>query len=402
MTIQAVLRDPVKKDGTRSLKIRISTKGDVCFINTGISVIPDEFDSKRGLLKDTTPDNIKLNAKITEIIAKYTKITSQLHHRIERYGAKKIREILMSYDRENSKYVYIGEDDGFYMEAAKLIADLQMDNRTGHAENILTTVNVLRKFNGDRTLSFDYITPIFLKDFKRWFLKERGKEVTFNKHLRNIRLVFNEAMRNRVISRNIYPFDFVSIPSDYEAEIRCVDADILTRLYGCEGLGRDMFFLSFFFCGMNIKDIVELPYSEGYIDTKRAKTSRTARKVRLRLLIQPEAKEIIERYADPKKKKLIVTKYANLPTLRWCINDSIRKSCNELNIPRMSFTYARHSWATIAGELDVPDTIIDKALMHSTSGKMIEKYRQFDFSKVDRANRMVMNHVLGIEKEKPE
>ena len=63
-------------------------------------------------------------------------------------------------------------------------------------------------------------------------------------------------------------------------------------------------------------------------------------------------------------------------------------------IPHFSFTYARHSWATIAGQLRIPDSTIDKGLMHSVTGLMIEKYREYDYTQVDEANRKVIDYVL--------
>ena len=60
-----------------------------------------------------------------------------------------------------------------------------------------------------------------------------------------------------------------------------------------------------------MKDIFYLPYFENYIDISRLKTARTAREVRLKLKLQPEILEIIKKYADPNKIRMIKTKYKN-------------------------------------------------------------------------------------------
>lgn len=153
---------------------------------------------------------------------------------------------------------------------------------------------------------------------------------------------------------------------------------------------------------MNMKDIFYMPYFERGIDVKRLKTFRKAgNKVKLKLTLQPEIIEIINRYADSSKTRLIKTLYTDRATLLRIVNESIRESIDKINNKRDSkdkiqyftFAYARHSWATIAGKLRIPDETIDKAQMRS-SQKVIEKYREYDYTQVDEANRKVIDYVL--------
>ena len=55
--------------------------------------------------------------------------------------------------------------------------------------------------------------------------------------------------------------------------------------------------------------------------------------------------------------------------------------------------WARHSWATIAAELDIPKETIAAALGHSSS-TVTDIYINFDRTKIDRANRQVLDYVL--------
>ena len=58
-----------------------------------------------------------------------------------------------------------------------------------------------------------------------------------------------------------------------------------------------------------------------------------------------------------------------------------------------SMYWARHSWATIAAELDIPKETIAAALGHS-SNTVTDIYINFDRAKIDRANRQVLDYVL--------
>ena len=54
--------------------------------------------------------------------------------------------------------------------------------------------------------------------------------------------------------------------------------------------------------------------------------------------------------------------------------------------------WARHTWATVAAELDVPDAVIDMALGHKLSG-MSAVYIKRNNNKVVEANRKVIDFV---------
>ena len=54
---------------------------------------------------------------------------------------------------------------------------------------------------------------------------------------------------------------------------------------------------------------------------------------------------------------------------------------------------ARHTWATIASELDIPKDTISAALGHG-GNSVTDIYINFDQRKVDEANRKVLDYVL--------
>lgn len=274
------------------------------------------------------------------------------------------------------------------------ISELHKEGREGYATTLESTNNVLKKYFKSKDVYFIDLDSDSIAEFKRNYVKNTGKEVTANKHLRNIKRIYNLAIAKRLIDKESYPFDAISIPSDYNAKIRKLDAEIIKVIYNESGIGRDFFMLSFFFCGMNLKDIFEMEYFPDIIDIDRAKTSRTARFVHLRLSIPAEAKEILARYADPSRQKMILTQFSHERYLNHRINDDLYAIAAKHGFKRFSFTYARHSWATIAGRLRISDDVIDKAQMRSVTGEMIERYREYDFSQVEEANRKVIDHTL--------
>ena len=56
--------------------------------------------------------------------------------------------------------------------------------------------------------------------------------------------------------------------------------------------------------------------------------------------------------------------------------------------------WARHTWATIAAELDIPKETIAAALGHSIGNPVTSIYINFNTHKIDEANRRVLDYVL--------
>ena len=56
--------------------------------------------------------------------------------------------------------------------------------------------------------------------------------------------------------------------------------------------------------------------------------------------------------------------------------------------------YARHTWATIASSLDIPKDTIAAALGHG-GHSVTDIYIDFDRTKIDRANRLVIDAVYS-------
>lgn len=62
------------------------------------------------------------------------------------------------------------------------------------------------------------------------------------------------------------------------------------------------------------------------------------------------------------------------------------------------FYIPRHSWATLAAELDIPKETISAGLGHEIGSDVTSIYIKFDQKKVDDANRRVIDYLFGKEK----
>ena len=62
--------------------------------------------------------------------------------------------------------------------------------------------------------------------------------------------------------------------------------------------------------------------------------------------------------------------------------------------PKLTTYYARHSWASIASSLDIPIETISAGLGHEYGNRITAIYINYDYRKVDLANRKVIDWVL--------
>ena len=65
--------------------------------------------------------------------------------------------------------------------------------------------------------------------------------------------------------------------------------------------------------------------------------------------------------------------------------------------PKISAYWARHSWATIAAELEISIETISHGLGHMIGGDQTLVYVAYRQSKVDDANRRVIDYILNGE-----
>jgi integrase len=119
----------------------------------------------------------------------------------------------------------------------------------------------------------------------------------------------------------------------------------------------------------------------------------------------------MDKYRDPTGKRVFrfYKMYANVHSFSACIHGivkqgkkgvfytGLKKVGAVLGIDDLEYYAARHSWASIASnDLDVDKYTVHLALNHvDSTTKITDTYLKTDWSPIDRANRKVLDYVLG-------
>ncbi len=396
-------RRTTTKTGAHPLKLRIyRSRTERVFVSLKMFYRPDQWDSTRERVVNTvtaTVDNIRLDSIRADVGRLLLEIDqsemciaiSEIRERVEAaIGQKK--------PRAASFYSYFEEHVPKVLNAKT-------------KESFVSTLKKAHDFD-PTDKPFPAITVGWLRDFEL-FCKMGGMSVNgISVYMRNIRTVYNRAIDDGIANLNDYPFRRFKIKQE-KTRKRALTVEQLRELrdYPCEEFQReyrDIFMLIFYLGGINMIDLFGLTKIEGeHIDYIRSKTG-----VPTRTKVESEALEIINRYRGKEHLLAVADRYKNHEDYTKRINRALRsigsfemvpnaakipkKNKKEITpaFPGVTVYWARHTWATLAAEIDIPDPIIGMVLAH-VDNTMEGVYIKRNQKKADEAVRKVIDYVNG-------
>lgn len=388
-------------DGRAALKISVSKMGATSYITTGISLFPEEWDGKKGRVVKH-PQKKMMNLVIQQRKVQFDTVLYRLtmEGRLALMTAAQVRDAVQI---EIDPYLR------FAAGTAHLVANFYTQcaerKRDRTKEVYLYTLRRMTDYVGDKAmkkLRFEDLTKTWLEGFDRWLELQGSRCNTRGIHLRNIRSVFNDAIDEGITQD--YPFRRFRIRKEQTPK-RALTVDELRRLFDfpIDPMMRrwlDFFKLDFFLIGINVVDLVNLEtVKQGRVEFYRSKTGRL-----YSIKVEPEAAEIISRYPGRRCLLDVRDHYCNHKDFLHRLNENLqkigpvdyghqgRRTYHPL-FPQLTTYWARHTWATIAAELDIPKETIAAALGHG-GNTVTDIYIDFDKKKIDEANRQVMDFVL--------
>lgn len=368
-----------KADGTYPLNITISHSNNTAHIPLNVWLAADQWDAKAQKVV-SNPNKAFLNAFI---LRRHTDIQNAIISLSERGSLR----TLSATELKRKILQVLNNDDAGRNFATwyKHFMDKHQKERT--RELYQATWNYICKFDKQAyTLDFDDITNDWLSRFDAFMMPTSPSANSRSIHLRNIRSVFNDAIDNNLTT--LYPFRRFKIRSE-RTKKRSLTVSQLRYIFNAEvpkfrQKYIDVFKLQFLLIGINVVDLcTQAKLVDGRVDYRRSKTGRL-----YSIKAEPEAIEIINRYKGT---------HALLNVSEQCKDYRHFTSRLNLNLhevmPTLTTYWSRHSWATIAAELDIPKETISAALGHGGSS-VTDIYIDFDTRKIDAANRRVIDYVL--------
>lgn len=293
---------------------------------------------------------------------------------------------------EGKLYRKSGSGKSVLYQYNKVIDRQKKLKRFGTASNYQMSINSLLRYYAndnkkeDNSLTFIQITPHWLEDYEE-YMNELGKSrTTVSMYLRALRTVFNIAIENNEIDREVYPFGkgkhkIISVKQVKKA----LTMDELKYFFELvpknkeQEKAKDFWFLSYACNGINIKDIAEFNtknWNKDVITYFRAKTRNTDSELKkITVYLNDFALSIFEKYGTKNKSDYVFDiisenkqPYENFRSIKnftSFINDNIKRLIKGCDLPVITTYWARHSFATNAVRNGASMEFVSDALNHS-------------------------------------
>lgn len=369
----------LKKNGKYPVKLRVFVPypREQKFYNISFEYTQEEFENiweTKKPKKEYKDDNIRLNA----ILTKANNIASSLDF----FTTKEFESIFFSNKTLNKN------DIAYYYEM--YIHKLKENKQIGTASNYELSLKSLKSYYGKEIIPFQVITPSWLERYERYMIEEKNlSQTTVGIYLRPLRAIFNNAIEDKTIKMDLYPFGKRKyiIPAPKSVK-KALNKKLLSVLFNSnpkipeQETAKDFWFFSYICYGMNIKDIIHLKISNIQNDMltfKRAKTSRTSKNhLPQSIPLHAHALKVIEKYGNMNGKPddyifNIINKnqtpeeqHDKVKNFTRLINQHILNLAKSCGIEEKISTYwARHTFATNAIIQGESMEFVSEALQHS-------------------------------------
>lgn len=296
------------------------------------------------------------------------------------------------------------------------VSELELTDKYQTATLYNATLKSLQEF--DNKISFEKITPKFLKKYETWMLDKGKTYTTIGMYMRNIKHIINRAIEDKIISD--YPF---STSRDYnKTKYRIPNSSNTKKALTLSEIGKlfkyvpetrnESYYLQYwlfsYLCnGMNMADIANLKFSNIKGDKLtfiRQKTKDTSNHVPIvEVYLLPQAIDIIknignenqepDNYVFPiyKSNSTEKDKFHILKQHIKLTNKYVRRVAKKVGIDEGITTYwARHSYSTILKNSGSSIEFIAEQLGHQST-KVTRNYLDSfeDSHKIEQAQKLI-------------
>ena len=295
------------------------------------------------------------------------------------------------------------------------IEQYKLNRQIGTASNYEYSLKSLTDFHNNQNLNFSDITVQWLNDFENYLISKGKSLTTVGMYLRPLRAIFNNAIADKRIKPEQYPFGKrkYTIPAPKGIK-KALSKEQLKSLFHTEPntpeqkRAKAFWFFSYSCNGMNFKDIANLKYKDidgDIITFRRAKTANTNKKqAPVIVYLNDFSKSVINEYGNPKSNPETYVfpilnssmnyeeQHNKLKLFIRSINQGFEKFAPLAGINEKVSTYwARHSFATNAIRSGASLEFVSEALSHSNLKTTIGYFAGFEDEKKREISKSLMD-----------
>ncbi|WP_165499098.1 site-specific integrase [Gramella sp. KN1008] len=397
ITTKIVIRKKKLQDGTYPVMLRVTKNRKSKLLPLGLRARKEDFDGQE--FKKSYPGFRKRNSYLAQVKLQANKIIDEFMESEKDYSLTDFADKFLGKDHTN---IIVWN---FFEQKIDI---LDRSERLGSARAYEETMLALKKFY-PKELKFKEITVDFLEKFEL-SMRERGNQdggIAFK--MRQLRALFNDAVRKEVVSLDHYPFKHYKISRlkgrSHKRALTVEELKAFSKVDLSEHphlVDAHHFFMFSFYCrGMNLADMTFLRWSD--IHNKKIHYSRRKTKKHFTLEILPPVEKILKFYREQKstspyvfpillKEKMTAKQIANRKhKVLSRYNSRLNEIAELAGINKRITSYvARHSYATIMKYKGVSTDIISESLGHSNLGITMTYLKEFDNTIIDKEHKKLL------------
>lgn len=373
-------------------------------IATKIHIMPEQWDDRLGRGScDDSPSCQMFRLKIRSDLGILYRVVRELEAQGRAYT---LEEVVRRFTTSSSRVLVLD-----YMQ--QQILHLLRRKKFGTAANYTCAMRSLSSFLEGRDIPFAMFDEMLVVRYCEWLADREIVKNSISFYMRIWRAVYNRAVREKIMEQG-YPFRHVYTGVDRTRK-RAADEETVFRLLQLDlshsaalALSRDLFVFSYYTRGMAFVDLAYLrkkDISNNMITYLRRKTAQP-----LQIRVEPCMARIIARYEPLTRKSAYV-----FPILHACddaeayhqyqvalsYHNRKLKVLGQLAgicLPLSTYT-ARHTWATMARNRNVPISVISAGMGHTSETTTRIYLASLENSVIDDANRSLLerfNDLCGL------
>ena len=396
-----VLRKKSNREGLYPLAIRITKNRRSTYQYIGHYIELEDWDEKNIRVKKSNSNSDSLNSLLSLKLSEANKALINLQSEKKDASANQIKKEIYS----------SGKNLTFFELAQEHLDELESSEKLNRLSTDSALVSYLLKFHKSKQLSFQEIDERFLKKLMIYLkVKHSLAETSIMNILVLIRLLFNRAITQKIVNRELYPFGTdkirIRFPETTKVglnifEIRKIES--LDNLSSIELHTRNVWLYSFNFAGMRVTDVLWTKWSDIYDNRLHYRMNKNSKILSLK--IPEKVLLILNYYKDDKRSEddfvFPELKKANLDdakdiynkrkTATKKFNDNLKSIAKKAGInKKITMHIARHSFGNIAGDAIHP-LMLQKLYRHSDLKTTLNYQANFIHKDADDALDSVVN-----------
>lgn len=284
-------------------------------------------------------------------------------------------------------------------------------NKLRLAETYQSALNSFCLYINKVEILMEDIDSKMIEGYESYLKQKKLTLNTISFYMRILRAIYNRAVKSGAIADK-KPFSHVFTTMTKTAK-RAIPIQTIQKIAQAhitnknEALARDLFLFSFYTRGMSFVDIAYLKKTDlnnTYLIYKRKKTGQE-----LKIAWRKEMQELVDRNSSKDGVHLLgILDENSEKSLRFqyhytqcIINTALKRLGKQLNLEtNLTMYVARHSWATIARQKNIPLSVICDGMGHN-SEKTTQIYLQsVDAEAIDRCNDKLIAAITKSDKKK--